>query len=162
MKILIYKRTHKGDPNSDGIFGCNGCMGKVRSWSYDAVIGIGGSVPRKGHADIKHKINWVGLNPKKTFCPQHGNMVVFRHFKLYEENGKNIKDHYPNLFEHMYRVNRRLCTSPSLPKNVLKEVETIINSIKNSPPSKKYNVVKNVMIFSKNSGCRKSKKTQKC
>jgi hypothetical protein len=40
--VLIYKRTHPRDPDVDGRFGCEDCMGAVRSRSYDAVIGVGG------------------------------------------------------------------------------------------------------------------------
>ena len=43
MRTLIYKRTHSGDPDPEsGVFGNNDCMGRVKGWQYDAVIGIGG------------------------------------------------------------------------------------------------------------------------
>lgn len=86
MKVLIYKRTHKGDPNTEGIFGNQDCMGIIRNWNYDAVIGIGGKLPWKEDADIKYKINWIGLEPKKIKSPSdRGDKVVFAHFELYEE-----------------------------------------------------------------------------
>ena len=37
--VLIYKRTHTGDPDKNGIFGINNCMGSVRDWEFYAVIG---------------------------------------------------------------------------------------------------------------------------
>ena len=49
MRILIYKRTHTGDPDPEhGIFGeaadeATDCMGKVRGYGFDAVIGVGGT-----------------------------------------------------------------------------------------------------------------------
>ncbi len=141
MKVLIYKRTHKGDPDIEGIFGNQDCMGRNRNWNYDAVIGIGGNAPWKEDAAIKHKINWIGLEPKKINSPKkRGDEVVFSHFKLYEEEGVNIKDHYPNLFEHMYGSRKRFDMSPVLPKDVFEEVKQILDSIQDSPASEAYAV----------------------
>ena len=42
MRVLIYKRAHPFDPNEDGVFGCQDCMGAVRARRFDAVIGVGG------------------------------------------------------------------------------------------------------------------------
>ena len=166
MRILIYKRTHKHDPNPEGIFGNEDCMGRVRNWNYDAVIGIGGNAPRKQDADIKHKINWIGLEPKKVPSPKkRGDIVVFSHFKLYEEQGINIKDNFPNLFEYMYGSRKRFDMSSDLPENVFEEVKTIIDSIKDSPPSRAYNIVEDVeteqkLNFPKCSGCYRGEKIE--
>ena len=144
MRVLIYKRTHKHDPDERGIFGIEDCMGQVRNWNYDAVIGIGGKSVWKGHEDIKYKINWIGMDPKRI--NPHPNRkiskVVFSKFELYEENGKNIEEHYPNLFKYMYvdGNRKRFDMSPNLPENVLKEVKEILDSIKNSPASKEYDI----------------------
>jgi len=40
MNTLIYKRTHRGDPNESGVFGVWNCMGQIRGWEFDAVIGM--------------------------------------------------------------------------------------------------------------------------
>jgi hypothetical protein len=42
MRTLIYKRTHPGDPDTTGRFGVCDCMGRVRTWDFEAVIGVGG------------------------------------------------------------------------------------------------------------------------
>ena len=43
MVTLVYKMTHKGDPDPDlGHWGVEDCMGRVRGFKFDAVIGIGG------------------------------------------------------------------------------------------------------------------------
>ena len=39
MRTLIYKRTHPGDPGPEGQFGIHGCMGQVRTWGFEAVVG---------------------------------------------------------------------------------------------------------------------------
>lgn len=140
MKVLIYKRTHMGDPDERGVFGIYDCMGRMRNWNFDAVIGIGGKSPWKGHTGIKQKINWIGLGPKKIFPPKRGHRVVFDHFKLYEEAGVNIELNYPNLFDYMYSKNKRFSMSSNLPEKVLEEVKMILNSIKDCPASPAYNI----------------------
>lgn len=139
MKVLIYKRTHKGDPDKNGIFGHQDCMGRIRNWNYDAVIGIGGNAPWKKDVDIKYKINWIGLGPKKIDSPnKRGDEVVFSHFELYDENGANIPELFPKLFKHMYGGGKRFDMSSNLPEEVFEEVKQILNLIKDSPPSKSY------------------------
>src|SRR4051812_46355351 len=62
-RVLIYKRTHIGDPNSQGDFGCHDCMGRIRGYTYDAVIGIGGSSCEPRSQGIDGRITWVGVGP---------------------------------------------------------------------------------------------------
>ena len=50
--VMIYKRTHNGDPDSTGVFGINDCMGRIRDRNYDAVNGTGGNKPWRGYEDI--------------------------------------------------------------------------------------------------------------
>lgn len=139
MKILIYKRTHRGDPDERGIFGVNDCMGRVRNWEYDAVIGIGGKSPWKDDKDIKYKVNWVGIAPKKVQSHwARGYCIVFSHFALFEDKGKNIKTNYPKLFKYMYDNGKRL--EMSFPVNVLREVEQILELALDSPPSRDYEI----------------------
>lgn len=168
MKILIYKRTHKGDPDKQGIFGNQDCMGRIRNWNYDAVMGIGGKSTWKGDEDIKYKINWIGLEPKKIkSIGKRGDYVVFSHFELFEEKGKNIKDYFPNLFKYMYDSRKRFDMSDKLPKEVFDEVSEILNSIQNSPQSEKYSIeskndlkVKALSHSSKCCGCFKGKNVE--
>jgi hypothetical protein len=42
MRTFIYKRTHQGDPDNQGWFGIQDCMGSLRRRDFDAVIGVGG------------------------------------------------------------------------------------------------------------------------
>lgn len=164
MKILIYKRTHKGDPDSKGIFGNQDCMGKVRNWNYDAVIGIGGKAPWKEDQDIKFKVNWIGLGPKKIESSGRGPGVVFSNFALFEENGKDIKENFPHLFDYMYRSRKRFDMSSALPENVFKEVKSILDSAQNYPASPEYHAVnmdelpiENHSITTKCKGCYEGK-----
>lgn len=143
MKILIYKRTHKGDPDENGIFGNQDCMGRIRNWNYDAVIGIGGKTPWKEDKDIKYKINWIGINPKRIDAKgKRAKCVVFSKFQLYEETGLDIEENFPALFKHMYDSRKRFDMSSDLPDNVFFEVQEILNLVKDSPQSKEYNIDK--------------------
>jgi hypothetical protein len=156
MRILIYKRTHKGDPNEDGIFGIQDCMGKIRNWNYDAVIGIGGKSPWKVDYDIKYKINWIGIEPKRIAKTKRGGIFVFAHFELYEEEGKDIKDNFPNLYKYMYDKRKRFDFSNELPHEVYIEVKQILDLIKNSQPSEAYDIEK-FEKFDTDSDCDSSK-----
>ncbi|MDL2320182.1 hypothetical protein LJC45_03515 [Alistipes sp. OttesenSCG-928-B03] len=142
-------------------------MGSIRNWDYEAVIGIGGKAPWKQDADIKYKINWIGLGPKRISPTSRGVRVVFEHFELYEENGLNIEDNFPNLFEYMYGSRKRFDMSPNLPENVLEEVMSIISSIKDSHPSEAYDIAENEFLndlrsphFSTCGGCHKDKQVE--
>lgn len=143
MKILIYKRTHKGDPDERGIFGINDCMGRIRDYDYDAVIGIGGKAPWNDDQDIKYKVNWVGLEPKWINAEgKRADCVVFSHFELYEEKGMDIEENFPNLFRYMYDTQKRFEISSELPGDVLEEVQQILKFVEKSKPSKEYSIEK--------------------
>lgn len=103
MRILTYKRTHIGDPDLDGRFGVNYCMGRVRDYRYDAVIGVGGTgaTPRK--EGIARKLNWVGIGPTRHSAPsKRASEVTFEHFLYLEEEGPLLSELAPNLAERLY------------------------------------------------------------
>jgi hypothetical protein len=67
MRTLIYKRTHNGDPDPEtGTFGNADCMGRVRGWNFDAVIGVGGIGREPELEGIAGKVTWVGIGPHKV------------------------------------------------------------------------------------------------
>jgi hypothetical protein len=66
----LQKDTHTGDPNKAGVFGCHDCMGPVRLRDFDAVIGLGGKRPWRGHQGIAFKVTWVGISPIKSEAPE--------------------------------------------------------------------------------------------
>src|SRR5205814_1927135 len=97
-KALVYKRTHTGDPDTSGTFGCHDCMGKVRGYKFDAVIGVGGKRPDHGSEDTALKINWIGISPvpAKVRRPDgkefRGPWVTFECFRLWEETGPHLNE----------------------------------------------------------------------
>ena len=103
MRIFTYKRTHIGDPDQSGRFGIYDCMGRVRNYPFDAVIGIGGIGREPRSYGIDRKINWVGINPKRT--PRrdgNGVEVTFEKFLLLEKHGPLLKILAPSLARRMY------------------------------------------------------------
>ena len=85
MRVLIYKRTHIGDPNEAGVFGIHDCMGSVRRRNFDAVIGLGGIGTKPQLHGIAGKINWIGIGARKIPSRNFGLIkpnVVFDHFVL--------------------------------------------------------------------------------
>lgn len=112
MRILIYKRTHSGDPDDkSGVFGNCDCMGTVRGRRYDAVIGIGGIGPEPRRKGIAGKLTWVGIGPHKVFDdPKKPNSphVTFDHFWYRGERGPLLEPMYQALARRMYEKNVRV------------------------------------------------------
>jgi len=105
MRILTYKRTHIGDPDNQGRFGIYDCMGRVRDYGYDAIIGIGGKGPEPKSYRIDKKINWVGINPNRK---SKSSIITFENFLLLDEHGPLLERLAPNLAKRMYVKGARI------------------------------------------------------
>lgn len=104
MRILIYKRTHTGDPSPDRVFGVNDCMGRIRDLSYDAVIGVGGTGSEPRGYGIDGKITWIGIYPTKIFGGgRRGPLVTFQRFVLFDAGGPALSSLAPALSKRMYQ-----------------------------------------------------------
>jgi len=75
MRTLIYKRTHPGDPDGKGQFGIHGCMGRVRTWRFEAVIGVGGTGAEPRSHGLDGKVNWIGIGPHKMGAVDHNSAL---------------------------------------------------------------------------------------
>jgi hypothetical protein len=142
MRTLIYKRVHIGDPDrKTGIFGNNDCMGSVRSWRFDAVIGIGGMGHEPKSYNIAGKLTWVGIRPQPIFGnpdrPRRGPRLRFDHFWYLEEDGPLLEEEYPALARRMYdKKPRAIIHSGSTPRDDLdREVRQILQLAAAMPPS---------------------------
>jgi len=103
MKTLVYKRTHNGDPNEQGVFGCHGCMGSVRSWDFEAAIGVGGQGEEPVDEGIAFKVTWIGIGPHKITVPGDVHpIVMFDHFLYYGPKGDDLRIEAPHLSDLMY------------------------------------------------------------
>jgi len=136
MRTLIYKRTHGGDPDPDqGVFGCHNCMGKVRAFQYDAVIGVGGKNPWPNYAGLAKKINWIGIGSQKDWETENPPTVTFAHFLHYGESGPLVADIAPTLASRLYTHNIRLVID-KLSTTEQDEVERILSLALGALPSR--------------------------
>lgn len=127
MKTLLYKRTHKGDPDDSGVFGVNDCMGKVRGWGFDAVIGVGGSRPDRGHEDIARKVNWIGIGPHELGATAKGPCLGFDFFHRFDEAGPALEERAPDLFRYMFvEKHVRAVLSHNLSESIQAEVQGLL------------------------------------
>jgi hypothetical protein len=115
MRTLIYKRTHSGDPDpKTGVFGNHDCVGEVREWPFDAVIGIGGIGQEPQDHRIAGKLTWIGVGPLAIGHTGRGPQLTFQHFWYRGEKGPMLQTNYPALASRMYDRNVRvLMHSPS-------------------------------------------------
>jgi hypothetical protein len=102
MRVIVYKRTHKGDPGASGKFGIYDCMGQIRSRKFDVVVGIGGIGRAAKSWDIDEKLNWIGIGARKGAHVGNGPLVTFDQFVLFDEAGPNLWDIAPRLAKRMY------------------------------------------------------------
>ena len=136
MRVLVYKRTHTGDPDQEtGTFGCNGCMGAVRGWDFGAVIGVGGIGPKAKKNNIAGKVTWIGIDPHHVpVRDKRAPGVQFKQFVLLDEKGKDFRKLAPKLAKRIYTKGIR--TIMIDPEDVdYAEVEQILELAKKAPPS---------------------------
>jgi hypothetical protein len=104
---LLYKRTHSGDPDERGVFGCKNCMKQVRSWNFENVIGIGGQGIEPQAHGIAGKLNWIGIGAQKKMLPglRHP-VVIFKKFRYFGTDGPLLERwHYLSI--RMYEKRAR-------------------------------------------------------
>jgi hypothetical protein len=135
-RTLVYKRTHKGDPDRTGCFGIQDCMGRVRGYNFDAVIGVGGIGSWPKAERISGKINWIGLGSRKERSTDlRGPVVTFDHFILFEEKGKDFRIIAPILARRMYSTKGlRFLFNFSKPEQA--EIARILRTAQTAPPSR--------------------------
>ena len=137
MRILVYKRTHNGDPDHNGCFGVYDCMGVVRNRDFNAVVGVGGIGPEARNRRIAGKVNWVGIGPhKNSVSGKRGSEITFDHFIDFGTDGPNFYGVAPTLAERMYSRNARHVID--LNEQEYDEATSILRMAENAPPSKRH------------------------
>jgi hypothetical protein len=135
MSTLIYKRTHTGDPDVNGWFGIHHCMGRVRTWGFEAVIGVGGIGTEPESQGLDRKVNWIGIGPHIGVEAGDGwPIVTFDHFRLFESDGPSFSKLAPKLAGRMYKYNVRTVMNKLSPEELC-EVGKILALAKDAPPS---------------------------
>ncbi len=136
LRILTYKRTHIGDPDEYGRFGIYDCMGRIRSYAFDAVIGVGGIGPEPKRFGIDRKINWVGVTPTRQQSPGGtGVEVIFENFLLLEESGPLLMTLAPCLAKRMYEGGARIVLNDYSPLEHKEAVAILKWSLRHPPPA---------------------------
>lgn len=170
MQTLVYKRTHNGDPDpATGVFGNNDCMGSVRAWPFDAVVGVGGISAEPQSEGIAGKLTWIGIGPHRTGDPLRP-LVAFEHFLYYGQHGPLLRSVAPTLARRIYGRNVRALLHSFSDEEAL-EVERILARARKAPastpllgPPKKggHECESSRQIRSKRSGARKYRTTSSC
>lgn len=83
MRVLTYKRTHTGDPDS-------------RSVKPDA-----------GDEAIAGKVTWIGVGPVRKYAGGRGDQVSFERFLLLDGDGPDFESEAPALSRRFYVDNVR-------------------------------------------------------
>ena len=129
MRVLIYKRTHTGDPGPEGVFGLSDCMGSVRAREYEGVIGVGGTSAEPQACGIAGRITWVGVGPhrsKSIPVGYRGPIVEFDRFVLLDETGPTLESIAPTLAHHLFAIHRRVVMSDCLNDTIQSELAKIL------------------------------------
>ena len=134
MRTLIYKRTHPDDPDETGQFGLYDCMGRVRTWKFEAVIGVGGQGAEPREHELDGKVNWIGIGPRKGRWHRRGPIITFDHFYLRGANGPDFEKLAPVLAQRIYSRNVRVVMH-GLSAEEQKEVDKILALAKRAPAS---------------------------
>src|ERR1700722_17931671 len=116
-RVLIYKRTHTGDPTPEGVFGLSDCMGWVRAREFDAVIGVGGTSVEPRSCGIDGRVTWVGVGARRSASipvGYRGPIVEFDRFRLFEKDGPRLDSIAPGLARHLFAIHRRVVMSDRL------------------------------------------------
>jgi hypothetical protein len=102
--------THISDPDSDlGCWGVEDCMGQVRGYAFDAVIGIGGRSWWTNQTSRAGEIVWIGIGPQKTTVRgKRGLEVRFAHFRYFREGELMLSTKAPKLETAMRNCRFRL------------------------------------------------------
>lgn len=133
--MLVYKGTHNGDPGANGCFGAYDCMGTVRDWEFDAVIGIGGIGPAAQSNAIDGKINWIGIGAHKRYVEdKRGPEILFEHFLDFGADGPDFANLAPRLAVRMCSDNVRSLLD-GMSDAEQNEAEGIVPMAEGEPPS---------------------------
>jgi hypothetical protein len=135
MRILVYKRTHPGDPDNGGCFGAEDCMGAIRARKFDAVIGVGGIGAEPQRHGIDGKLNWIGIGPRRGRRYGRGPLLTFDQFRDFGTHGGRLISLAPSLARRIYRKRLRHLMSDSMSETELREVEGILSLARGAPAS---------------------------
>lgn len=154
--------THLGDPCPNGIWGHSGkkgCMGRVRDYPYEAVIGIGGSTAKD---NIAGRLVWIGINPTREYKHDR-TLVKFELFAHCSNNKWSPIDKKWQFYKYMFGGKRRLQLSQNLKgdtkiiSKINEEISEILELAKKARKSNKFN-----SLNRSTKKCKRKKSTSSC
>jgi hypothetical protein len=133
MATLVYKMTHSGDPDSYlGCWGVSDCMGQVRGYAFNAVIGIGGRSWWTNQTGRAGELVWIGLDPQEIPGGKRGPKLTFAQFRYFQEGEQVLSEIAPKLARAMR--NRRFMLYGFSPGQE-REIKTILKLALRAGPS---------------------------
>jgi hypothetical protein len=109
-------------------------MGQVRTWDFEAVIGVGGIGAEPRSHGLDGKVNWVGIGPHRIGTARRGPVLTFDCFCLFESKGPSFSELAPRLAARMYSRNVRVVRD-RLDDQERREVERILALARDAGPS---------------------------
>lgn len=133
MATLVYKMTHSGDPDSNlGCWGVSDCMGQVRGYGFDAIIGIGGRSWWSSEISREGELIWIGVDPQEVASGKRGPKLAFVHFRYFQGGEKMLSEIAPMLDRAMRNCRFMLYGfSPAQER----EIKAILKLAKRAKPS---------------------------
>jgi hypothetical protein len=132
-RTLVYKRTHDADPEG-GVFGVYDCMGPVRDYAFDAVIGIGGIGALAQEKKVAGKINWIGKGARRHGKCGRGPLITFDHFRKFAADEEPAVE-YPALWKRFCDSTGPRFALDSFEADELAEIEKLLKSVERARPS---------------------------
>jgi hypothetical protein len=114
-------------------------MGQIRGYTYDAVIGIGGSSYEPRSHGIDGRITWVGVGPHQwpPVHPRGAPIVTFDRFVLFDSEGEKLRDFAPALAEHFFGKHRRFFYTNGLCEGIQRDIDRILKLAKTQDGSRR-------------------------
>lgn len=133
MATLVYKMTHRGDPNPElGWWGVADCMGQVRGFAFDAVIGIGGRSWWTNETNRTGEVVWIGLGPEVVDQENRGPVLRFANFRYFGEGEQMLSEIAPKLDKSMQSRRFRLYGFSRIEEQ---EIQRILKLARKAGPS---------------------------
>jgi hypothetical protein len=116
-------------------------MGQVRTWGFEAVIGIGGIGAEPKKHGLAGKVNWIGIGPHtRAGDDPRAPVVTFDHFLLFgpddpgRSDGPSFSQLAPRLANRMYSTNVRVIMD-DLDERERAEIQRVLEMAEDAPPS---------------------------
>jgi hypothetical protein len=111
-------------------------MGQIRSWQFEAVIGVGGMSAEARSWGISGKVTWIGIGPHEHDGPYDAPLVTFDHFLYFGDDGLDFRAEAPTLARRMYRTGHHVRTvMDDLSAQEQAEVDKLLLLAEDAPPS---------------------------